>query len=58
MKQNIYLVKIISRRDTHYDLYRTDYIGIQVVFGKKQLDKILELFPDSEWECIEYNGEE
>ena len=56
MKQNIYLVKIISRRYTHYDLYRTDCIGSQVVFGKKQLDKILELFPDSEWECIEYRS--
>ena len=58
MKQNIYLVKIISRRYTHYDLYRPDFIGNQVVFGKKQLNKILELFPDSEWECIEYDGEE
>ena len=40
MKQNVYLVKIISRRYTHYDLYRPGFIGNQVVFGKKQLDKI------------------
>lgn len=58
IKKNVYLVKIISREYDYYDLCRMKELGKQVVFGREQLDSILNIYPYSEYECIENNGEE
>lgn len=58
IKKNVYLVKIISREYNFGDLCRMKELGKQVVFGREQLDSILNIYPYSEYECIENNGEE
>ena len=58
IKKNVYLVKIIAVEYNYYDLCRTKVLGNQVVFGKEQLDSILNIYPNSEYKCIENNGEE
>lgn len=58
IKKNVYLVKIISRGYNFGDLCRMKELGNQVVFGREQLDSILNIYPYSEYECIENNGEE
>lgn len=57
-KQNVYLVTIITKDYTFYDCCHMKELGKQIVFGRQQLDIILQNFPYSEWEYIENNGEE